>query len=332
MNEAAPISWLMGEVNSIVTSGANATAQAISVGVAPLAAVGVGIYVILIMINYLRGAETEPVIDFGLRLASFAIVIGLGLNASNYANHVIPIVTELGPGLASAASGGSTPTNTSLDQLLEHYIKIMDEGFESASSMIPGAGITSQISVFIKCLIILVGLLPFLAAATVTLVIAAVGSVIVAMLGPIYFGFLLFPATRQYFNAWLNTAFSYALIPLLVAVVAGLSVSISHKIFADAGGNLHETSMKVVVIASACNLVLLFMLKQVGALASSLSAGGINANIGNGAGMLMSGGRMAGKGAGLYAKGAYRTMTAVGSLMNKSGLGGSIKPNKRKAG
>ena len=51
MDESAPITWLIGEINKIVSSGAGATASAIATAVTPLAAVGFGIYIILICIN-----------------------------------------------------------------------------------------------------------------------------------------------------------------------------------------------------------------------------------------------------------------------------------------
>ena len=115
---------------------------------------------------------------------------------------------------------------------------------------------------------------------------ANVGSTIVAMVGPIYFCFLLFPATRQYFSAWVNTAFSYALIPLIVAVIATISIGISKAMLSSGAGgggtvDLSEVALSSVFLAALGNVVLLFLLKQVSSMASSLSAGGINAGMTN---------------------------------------------------
>ena len=271
MDEAAPITWLIGEINKIVSSGAGATASAIATAVTPLAAVGFGIYIILICINYMRGAETEPVIDFGVRCAGFAVIIGLGLNAANYTSTVIPIVTGVGSDLASTVSGGSASAGT-LDQLALHYFKILDAGYESAKTGGFPFNAGSLLLYFIKFLCILVGLIPFLVAATLAIIIADVGSVLVAMVGPLFFAFLIFPATRQYFSSWLNTALSYALIPVFVAVIATISVGLSKTMLSD-------MTLKAVFLASMGNLTLLFLLKQVSSLASSLSAGGINASM-----------------------------------------------------
>ena len=286
MDESAPITWLITEINKIVSSGAGATASAIATAVTPLAAVVFGIYIILICINYMRGAETEPVIDFGVRCAGFAVIIGLGLNAANYTSTIIPIVTGIGSDLASAVSSGSATAGT-LDKLALHYFKILDDGYESANSPVFPFNVGPLILYMLKCVFILVGLIPFLVAATLCIIVADVGSVLVAMVGPLFFAFLIFPATRQYFSAWLNTALSYALIPVFVAVIATISVGLS-KTMLSGSGSLDDVSLKAVFLASMGNLTLLFLLKQVSSLASSLSAGGINASMPGSIGTLAS--------------------------------------------
>ena len=275
MDEAAPITWLIAKINAVVSSGAATAAGTIASTIAPLVSVCFGIYIILICVNYMRGSETEPVIDFGMRMAGFAIVIGLGLNASNYTTIVIPIITGLGDDLASAVSGGSVTAGT-LDELALHYLTIIGDGFESAERLFFPTNITQLIIIGLKSIIIAFGLVPFLVAAALALIVASVGSLLVAMVGPLFFAFLIFPVTRQYFSAWVNTALSYALIPLFVAVVALISVGISKEML-SAGGTLSGTSFKSVFLASVGNLTLLFLVRQVSSLAASLSAGGINA-------------------------------------------------------
>jgi type IV secretion system protein VirB6 len=333
MDEAAPITWLVNEINAIVSSGAGATAGAIAKTVMPLVTIGFGIYILLILINYMRGAEDAPVIDFMLRIASFGVVVTLGLNANTYADVVLPIITGLGGDLADAVSGGTVGAGA-LDQLALHYLKIINGGLNYAESETGMSKISAYIYIFMKAIIIVVGLVPFLVAAAVAIIVANVGITIVAMLGPLFFAFLLFPATRQYFSAWLNTCFSYALIPFIVAVVATISVGISQNMLSS-GGTLQETSFISVFLSSIGNLILLFVLKQVASLASSLSAGGINAAMPGGLGALAQGMRSAGKGSaediksiGKAAGATWRGGVAVKNWgARKLGLGGNtIKP------
>lgn len=242
---------------------------------------------ILICVNYMRGSGTEPVIDFGMRCAGFAVIIGLGLNAGNYAGMVIPIVTGVGEDLALAVSGG-TASAGSLDQLALHYLKIIEEGYKSVAAQWFPANIGPFILYGFKAALIIVGLIPFLVAAALTLIVADVGSLLVAMVGPIFFAFLIFPVTRQYFSAWLNAALSYALMPVFVAVIALISVGISKEMLL-VGSTLSEVSLKSVFLASIGNLILVFLIRQVSSLASALSAGGINAAMPGSIGTVASG-------------------------------------------
>ena len=282
MDEAAPITWLITEINKIVSAGASSTAGAIAGIISPLAAAGFGIYIILMMVNYLRGAESEPVWDFSLKMAAFAVVIGLGLNAGNYTSYILPIVTETGNDLAAAVSG-SVPTSNTLDELSLHYLKMIEDGSMAAAEEDGMLGFSKTFMLYFKAAIIIFGLVPFLIAAAIIIVVANVGSTLVAMVGPLFFAALLFPATRQYFSAWLNTAISYALVPLFVAVVASVSVQMS-KAMLSSGGNLNETSLKMVILASIGNLLLILLLNKVGQIASALSAGGVAVGGGSGIG------------------------------------------------
>jgi type IV secretion system protein VirB6 len=279
MDEKAPITWLINEITAPFASMATTGAAGISNVVTPLVSIGFGIYLLLITLNYLRGAETELVLDFGLRMLSWAVVIGIGLNVSAYADIVIPIVTGLG-GDNALAVGGSTPTANSLDTLALYYLDIIDKGDAAITALDPGVvdAIKANVGMAVKKFMIMLGLVPFLVAASITIVVAQLGSLMVAMVGPLYFAFLLFPATRQYFSAWVNTAISYALIPIFVAVIATFSIGLSQKMLSS-GTTLNQASFTSVFLAVIGNLILLFLLKQVSAIASSLSAGGINAGM-----------------------------------------------------
>ena len=330
MNELVPITWLISKIVGLVETGASVAATNIANTITPLVSICFGIYMILIAFNYLRGAESEPILDFGMRCIGFAIVIGMGLNASNYSNYVIPIVTGLGESLANGISGGAVSEGM-LDKLALKYIKIIARGFKSAS------GLTDNIAMFLKAAVVLIGLVPFLVIAALAIVVAKIGSLLVAMVGPIFFGFLLFPSTRQYFSAWVSTALSYSLIPTFVAVVALMSVSLSDEML-GANVDLNEATFILVILASIGNLLLLLLLNQVSSLASSLSAGGINASL-PGSGTVGSAAKMAVGSAvagGKAAKMGYQGAKAAGQwAANKFGKGNNIsnadKP-PRKAG
>ena len=320
MDEAAPIQWLITRITTLVGSGVSTVGSSITTEITPLVAACFGIYIILISVNYMRGAEQEPVMDFLMRFVTFGIVISLGLSYSTYASHVMPIVTDTGTALASAVTGGSASAS-SLDQLALHYLKIIDDGFTEASSYTGFEEIAAFLSVLLKSIIIVIGLAPFLIAATLYIITANVFSQIVAALGPLFFAFLLFPATRQYFTAWVNTAFSYILIPTIIAIISLVSVEIAKEMLSDGSGTLVETSFKSVFLAAICNLILLFLLRQVASLASALSAGGINASMPGSSGSMASSARSSIRGSNQDAKilkSGYQGTKNAGSNMYKA--------------
>jgi type IV secretion system protein VirB6 len=234
----------------------------------------------LILFSYMRGAEENFVGDFMYRVIGFAVIMGIGFSAGSYSALVLPIVTGLGNDLASAASGG-TVTSGALDNLVLFYWKIIGESMKELSNY----GVTDigiAIMVIFKIALVIIGLIPFLVIATVTIITANIGSGLVAMVGPIFFACLLFPATRQYFSAWVNTAFSYALVPLLVAVLSMVSIGLSIEFMGDSP--LADSSTFSVFFAAIGNLILGILVKNTGSLASSLSAGGINMGAAGGLG------------------------------------------------
>lgn len=272
MDKTQPITWLIEKINTVFLSQAVNVSSALSTSIMPLITACFAIYMMLIVFNYMRGAEDNFVGDFMYRIMGFAVVMGIGFSAGSYASTVLPIVTGLGNDLASAVSGG-TVTSGALDNLVLFYWKIIGEAMKNLTEYgVTDIGIV--VAVVFKLAIVIIGLIPFLVIATVTIITANIGSGLVAMVGPIFFACLLFPATRQYFSAWVNTAFSYALVPLLVAVLSMVSIGLSIEFMGDSP--LADSSTFSVFFAAIGNLILGMLVKNVGSLASSLSAGGIN--------------------------------------------------------
>lgn len=316
MDQSLPVTWLVGRIHDTLLTSAIAAAKTISAEIAPLVMVCFGIYVILMMTNYLRGAETEPVFDFGLKMASWALIIGFGLNADTYASTVIPMVTGIGADLANAITGGDS-TAGAVDQMIARLLQAIQDATGELRDLDFFDGAMAYIMVAFKILLILIGYIPLLIAAAIAIVIADSGAILVAAVGPIFFAFALFPATRQYFSAWINTVLSLMLVPVLVAIVALASINIANEILVD-------STFTTVFIGVICNLILMVLIRQVSALASSLSAGGINmampkGGISSAASAIRSGAQttmQAGRGVASGYRGAKNVASAVASKFN----------------
>lgn len=292
LSEVAPISSLINYVNTLTSQALSSVAGDMITAITPFGAAAFGIYIILMMWSYMRGAEADPVQDFLVKFFSWSLIIGYGLNAATYTSVILPIVTGLGNSFLSLIGGGVS--QTAMDSLAIGTIQIIQNGYEQASILSDSngfSGLALTIGMYVlllfKVVLLVVGVIPFLVACTVTVIVANTGSQIVGAVAPLFFLALLFPATRQYFSAWLNTALSYALIPLFVAVVAVLGMGVTIGILGipatpSTTNTLVNVSLFRVFYAALANLTFLFLLQQVTSLASSLSSGGINAGMPSG--------------------------------------------------
>jgi type IV secretion system protein VirB6 len=316
MDHSLPVTWLVGRIHDTLLTSAIAAAKIIAVEIMPLVAICYMIYMILMTLNYMRGSEDVPVVDFTLRLASWAIIIGFGLNADTYASTVIPIVTGVGADLANAITGGDS-TAGAIDKMIVSLLKSINAATMELDGLDLFDGATAYLMVAFKIVLILIGYIPLLIAAAIAIVIASSGSILVAAVGPIFFGFALFPATRQYFSSWLNTVLSLMLVPIFVAIVALAAINIANEILLDA-------TFPTLFIGVICNLILMVLIRQVSVLASSLSAGGINmampkGGIGSAASSIRSGAQttmQAGKGVASGYRGAKNVGRAIANKFN----------------
>jgi type IV secretion system protein VirB6 len=280
-----PFGMLITLVSSALNGVASAVAGVISAVIAPLFGVGFLIYMCLIGFNYFRGTEDSPFGDLIYRMIGASLVISIAFSAGKYAAIVLPIITNLGGDIgvkiasvlpSASTQGASTSAGAVINTLFDGYVQIMKDYFKEAATFgwyEPGAIITT----LVLGSFLFISIIPLCIGGTLLIIVANIGLTVVAMLGPIFIGFLLFPATRQYFSSWLNTAFSYVLIPIIVAVFVAISVNICQRVLLSANyvtGTLLD--IPVVLSICVCNLLLAYALRYVSSLASSLSAGGIN--------------------------------------------------------
>ncbi|MGY2491974.1 type IV secretion system protein, partial [Cupriavidus sp. CP313] len=103
--------------------------------ISPLMAVFFSIYVMLVMTSYWRGSTDTPIMDFFMRMASWAIIITAGMNVGYYSTYVVPFFKGIGEDIAKALVGDHSTANA-LDTLLSAYIDaavmVMNQVFEAA--------------------------------------------------------------------------------------------------------------------------------------------------------------------------------------------------------
>lgn len=286
LNPEAPISSLISYINSMSATALNGVAGTMISTIAPFGGVVFGIYIIFMMWGYMRGTESDPVQDFLLKFFSWAVVIGYGLNAATYTSEILPIVTGLGESFLKMFGSGANAT--AMDSLAISVISLINDGFMAIRDKNYGISDIGTLigeygRLIFYAIVLLFGIVPFLVLATVTVIIANIGSQIIGAVGPLFFLALLFPATRQYFSSWLNSVLSYSFIPLFVAIISMLAIGVTNGILSILPGqSLLDANIFMVFFAAFANMVFMFLIQQVSSIASSLSSGGINAGMAHG--------------------------------------------------
>jgi type IV secretion system protein VirB6 len=349
MNEAAPIAWLLSEIDSLLTSNVTNIASSLASQATSLLGAGILIYVVVIAMHHLLGNSEELLSDLFSKLVKFGVLFAVIGGYGQYTNFIRPTIESFANYFLTGVNG-SNGTATAMDYLVNQYADIADKLLLIMSgNSLPSGNTPPSNSIFslpkipdfsliiragLNFVLLIIGCVPFVVACCVTIVIAKIGMSLVLTVGPLFVACAMFPATRAWFNAWLNAVVSYALIPLFVSVVCGLGLGIAQKIFPE-NMDLENTSFVFFGFAGICNWVLLITLRQVGPLAAQLSAGGINIGSAGGISSLAekiggrgSVGRVVGSAAVSSGVGAYKAGAWAVNKYKNSNSGGSISKNR----
>ena len=156
----------------------------------------VTLYVILYGFAVMRGAISEPIMEFAWRAMRIVVVVLLATNSSAFQHYVTGLFFDFLPkeiGNALAGSGLNTNSGAPFDQLLSKGIDVANKIYEQA-------GLTNIAPALIAAiLLVFVAVGSFLQFAI--LLYAKVGLGVVIALGPIFIALALFEATRPFTEA-----------------------------------------------------------------------------------------------------------------------------------
>lgn len=242
--------------------------------VEPLLLSGFTVYLLFIFLSYWNSSFEESIIDFFKRSMAWFAILGLSLNISNYNQYIMPLVMGLGDGLSVALNGQTNATV--LDNMAKSMIDIVIGNQDEANTYPMPFGLGDYIKAIINNAIIIISFSAFLVISASYILLAKIFMSILALLGPLFISLALFPATRQFFTAWVNQVVNYGLLLLLMNITAGLMIKIFGEVL-----NLSSVEYPVSVSFLVGVLLLSFMffvvLLKLPDLASGL-AGGISAD------------------------------------------------------
>lgn len=230
------------------------------------------VYVIFVTWSYFGTSLEQTMFDLLKRIAAWGVIISFSINVGGYNSQVVPLVLGLGDGLAQSFSGG-TADASSLDSLVNLLFSMINENNLAADQMTGIDAIAAKMQAFLYNLIVTLVFGAFLVIAAAYIVLAKVFLAILVVLGPVFISLALFPATRQFFSAWVNQVVNYNLYFLLLNVVGAMFISYLNASF-DQTALLSDSGIIHLILVVMFFAIILLKLPE---LASGL-AGGIAAN------------------------------------------------------
>ena len=187
-------------------------------GLAPLFAAGFGIYILMVILNaYNRGFD-ENAVDLTKRCIGWLLVIACAFNAAQYTK-IAHLVYSLPEGMASLFGNKAFDASAfdasaqKLDTLLAKISILAD-----SKSGLEGVGFRINITAKIWLVVFLCGNL-MLAMSFAYYVVAKICLAMTIMIGPLFVGMMLFPATRQYGMNWIGQCLNYTVTVVLFSIL-----------------------------------------------------------------------------------------------------------------
>ncbi|QYC11457.1 type IV secretion system protein [Brevundimonas nasdae] len=177
------------------------------------------LYVVLYGIAILRGAISEPVMDFAVRSIKLALLYLLATTTA-YGDFVSePLFNDLPNALTRAVSGqDAANVGSAFDRFFGYAAWLAEDISRHATPVTPAP-------YAIALLVVLIGALAAALGFGVVLV-AKIALALLVTLGPIFIGCALYDATRRFFFGWLSQAVNYLVLFALMIVIFQLVLAL----------------------------------------------------------------------------------------------------------
>jgi len=226
------------------------------------------LYVLLYGFAILRGAISEPVMDFAVRSIKLALIYALATTTAYSSFVTEPLFTGLPNVLTRAVSGSEAPgVGAAFDQFMAYAAWLGEDIARDASPFNSGAYV-------IAAAVFIIGALAAALGFGVVLV-AKLALALLVTLGPIFIACALFDATRRFFFGWLSQAVNYLVLFALMIVIFQLVLSLVR----DQWGSIQGADPMIggLIFIALCLLGAIFFL-QTPAIAAGV-AGGASAGL-----------------------------------------------------
>jgi type IV secretion system protein VirB6 len=260
--------------DAFVTPAANNLMVAVQL----IALTGVTLYITLTGYAIATGAVESPFWTFIKQCIKISIIAVFALTVDGYINGVMTAFDGLETGLSDAMATGGAPAGSIyevLDKSLGKGIAIVEQCFQKADEA--GWNIGSALGWVIAGITVSVGTILVAMIGGAVIIVAKFAIAVMFALGPIFIMCLMFPITAKFFDSWFSQVMNYILSVVIMAIIMTFAMK-AYDTFvaaADFSGSGNSNPMFAAMQIGAVTGVLIWIILQVGGMASGL-AGGIS--------------------------------------------------------
>ena len=188
-------------------------------GIAPVFQIGFGIYILLVALDaYNRGFD-ENVMDLAKRMVGWLLIIAFAFNSSQYQK--LANILWMFPENLSGLLGTSTYTASALDTQSNNILKMMENIFAYASSL-DMLQVSDKLMLYIGGTVAVILAYLFFLITFAYYLIAKLSLAMVIVIGPLFIGSMLFPATRQWGMNWIGQILNYSATVVFFVILGSL--------------------------------------------------------------------------------------------------------------
>lgn len=188
-------------------------------GIAPVFQIGFGIYILLIAFDYYKRGFDENVVDLGKRMIGWLLIIAFAFNSSQYQK--LANIMWMLPENLSGLLGTSTYTASALDTQSNNILKMMENIFAYASSL-DMLQVSDKLMLYIGGTVAVILAYLFFLITFAYYLIAKLSLAMVIVIGPMFIGSMLFPATRQWGMNWIGKILNYSVTVVFYVILGAL--------------------------------------------------------------------------------------------------------------
>lgn len=188
-------------------------------GIAPVFQIGFGIYILLIAFDYYKRGFDENVVDLGKRMFGWLLIIAFAFNSSQYQK--LANIMWMLPENLSGLLGTSTYTASALDTQSNNILKMMENIFAYAASL-DMLQVSDKLMLYIGGGFAVILAYLFFLITFAYYLIAKLSLAMVIVIGPLFIGSMLFPATRQWGMNWIGQILNYSVTVVFYVILGAL--------------------------------------------------------------------------------------------------------------